>query len=180
MLKLLNPIRGFDCEENLAAQPYEAQTDSRLFEAQRRQRRKTCPQAPAPEGPQALGGRDQREMTVVPATFPKSARLLKRQDFRFRPFSRFHSENFSFIYSTGGSARVGISISKKVLKRAACRNRVRRLAREAFRLHRASFRGLDVHLVGRDPLTQNWASLKRQDFERQFEAFLVTVRRQHG
>jgi ribonuclease P protein component len=119
-------------------------------------------------------------MTPKAATFPKSARLLKRRDFRFRPYSRYQSENFSFIYSTGGSARVGISISKKVLRNAASRNRVRRLAKEAFRLCRDRFQGVDLHIVARDPLKRNWESLKRQDLETQFQHFLSTVRRSHG
>lgn len=75
---------------------------------------------------------------------------------------------------------MGISISKKVLRNAASRNRVRRLVKEAFRLSRDRFTGVDLLLVGRDPLTQNWSTLKRQDFERQFQEFLSTVRRSHG
>jgi len=114
------------------------------------------------------------------APFPKSARLLKRRDFQFRPYSRYLSENFSFIYSTGGSARMGISISKKVLRNAAPRNRVRRLVREAFRMHRDRFQGVDLHLVARDPLARNWSTLKRQDFEAQFDDFLSRIRRSHG
>lgn len=119
-------------------------------------------------------------MISAPSAFPKSARLLKRRDFRFRPYSRFQGENFSFIYSTGGSARVGISISKKVLRQSAYRNRVRRLVREAFRIHRDGFQGIDVHLVAREPLTQAWSTLKRQDFENQFQLFLGSVRRPRG
>jgi ribonuclease P protein component len=117
---------------------------------------------------------------MTPKGFPKSARLLKRRDFRFRPYSRYQSENFSYIYTTGGSARVGVSISKKVLRNAASRNRVRRLVREAFRLSREKFSGVDLHLVAREPLTRNWAAMKRQDFEKQFQDFLSSVHKRHG
>ena len=47
---------------------------------------------------------------------------------------------------TGNDARLGLVIGKKYAPRAATRNLVRRLAREAFRLRRAEFGGWDVLL----------------------------------
>lgn len=119
-------------------------------------------------------------MISATAKFPKTARLLTRQDFRFRPFSRFYSENFTFIYTTAGSARVGISISKKVLRQASSRNRIRRLIREAFRLQRDRFDGLDVHVIGRDPLTKSWTKLTRSAMEGELGRLLETVRGHHA
>lgn len=103
--------------------------------------------------------------------FSKSSRLLKQKDFRFRPFRKFTSKNFCFIFQTTGTGRLGISISKKVLKRATARNRVRRLLREAFRKNKAAFRGYDIHIIGLAPLTESWEALNLGDVRDEFERF---------
>jgi ribonuclease P protein component len=83
------------------------------------------------------------------ATFPKAARLLKTDEFssvfRLRPWRR--TAHF-VVYGrpTGKEARLGLVIGKKYAPRAATRNLVRRIAREAFRLRRAEFGGWDVLL----------------------------------
>jgi len=62
-----------------------------------------------------------------------------------RPWSR--SEHF-VLYGrpTGGPARLGLVIAKKFAPRAATRNLMRRLAREAFRTHRTELHGFDILL----------------------------------
>ncbi|MFM0266078.1 ribonuclease P protein component [Paraburkholderia sediminicola] len=83
------------------------------------------------------------------AAFPKAARLLKTDEFssvfRLRPWRR--TAHF-VVYGrpTGNDARLGLVVGKKYAPRAATRNLVRRLAREAFRLRRAEFGGWDVLL----------------------------------
>ncbi|WP_144111329.1 ribonuclease P protein component [Paraburkholderia sp. BCC1886] len=85
----------------------------------------------------------------APAAFPKAARLLKTDEFssvfRLRPWRR--TAHF-VVYGrpTGNEARLGLVIGKKYAPRAATRNLVRRIAREAFRLRRAEFGGWDVLL----------------------------------
>jgi ribonuclease P protein component len=83
------------------------------------------------------------------AAFPKAARLLKTDEFssvfRLRPWRR--SAHF-VVYGrpTGNEARLGLVIGKKYAARAATRNLVRRIAREAFRVRRAEFGGWDILL----------------------------------
>jgi ribonuclease P protein component len=83
------------------------------------------------------------------AAFPKAARLLKTDEFssvfRLRPWRR--TAHF-VVYGrpTGNEARLGLVIGKKYAPRAATRNLVRRIAREAFRLRRAEFGGWDLLL----------------------------------
>lgn len=109
------------------------------------------------------------------ANFPKSARLLKPADFRFRSYQRFHSPFFKFLYSTEESdrrldgARMGISISKKVLRRAIARNRVKRLLKETFRHNRSALNNSDVHVIGLSGLDQAWRELSRADVESIFQ-----------
>ncbi|MDU0809723.1 MAG: ribonuclease P protein component [Burkholderia sp.] len=81
------------------------------------------------------------------ANFPKSARLLKSDEFssvfRFRPL--YHSTHF-LIYrkKTGLEARLGLVISRRYAPRAVTRNFIKRRVREAFRIRRAEFNGWDI------------------------------------
>jgi ribonuclease P protein component len=83
------------------------------------------------------------------AAFPKAARLLKTDEFssvfRLRPWRR--SAHF-VIYGrpTGREARLGLVIGKKFAPRAATRNLIRRVAREAFRARRGDLGGWDILL----------------------------------
>lgn len=52
-----------------------------------------------------------------------------------------------------GHARLGLAISKKAARHATARNRIKRLAREAFRHHQAELAGLDVVVMARPAAT---------------------------
>jgi len=71
-------------------------------------------------------------------SFPKEERLKKQEDFlrilrEGRPYSL--SKNFVVYIRKGEKRRIGISVSKKV-GTAVVRNRIKRLIREVYRLHR--------------------------------------------
>lgn len=53
-----------------------------------------------------------------------------------------------------GSARLGLAIARKQIRRAVDRNRVKRLIRESFRRHQELLRGLDVVVIGRSALLE--------------------------
>ena len=77
---------------------------------------------------------------------------LGRADFEriFREGARARSELLTVVVLENGRAysRLGLSVGKRVSKRAVDRNRVRRVFREAFRLARADLPvGLDVVLI---------------------------------
>ena len=78
------------------------------------------------------------------AVFPKAARLLKTDEFssvfRLRPWRRT-AHFVVYARPTGNDARLGLVTGKKFAPRAATRNLVRRLAREAFRVRRDDFGG---------------------------------------
>lgn len=83
--------------------------------------------------------------------FPKRARLLLRRDFsRVRRGRRVEGRHFvAYVLETAeDGARLGLAVSTKV-GHAVSRNRVRRLAREAFRRLRAQLGAIDVLLVAR-------------------------------
>ena len=66
--------------------------------------------------------------------------------------------------------RLGLAIAKKQLAKAVWRNRVKRLAREAFRQHKQAVSGYDIVVLGRrgmqdidsDVLTKSFEHLIRQ------------------
>jgi ribonuclease P protein component len=49
----------------------------------------------------------------------------------------------------GGHARLGLAISKKNCRLAVGRNRIKRIVRESFRLHRAALAGMDVIVLNK-------------------------------
>ncbi|MCB0418015.1 MAG: ribonuclease P protein component [Bdellovibrionaceae bacterium] len=114
--------------------------------------------------------------TAVTERFPKTARLLRTSDFSFRPFKRFETASFRIFYTTAGSGRLGLSISKRVLKNASARNRVRRLAREAFRKNRELFAGMDLNVVGRERLREAWKQLSTRDVASELSDFIAKTR----
>lgn len=107
--------------------------------------------------------------------FPKTSRLLKKKDFRFRPYQRFQTKYFQLVYTKNGRGRIGISIAKKVLRRSVWRNRIRRLLREAFRLQKKDFASIDVHVIAQPALLAGWDKLKRQDIEAELQGLVMKI-----
>jgi ribonuclease P protein component len=91
------------------------------------------------------------------ATFPRSRRLLKPDDYR-RVFSEGRRSADSLflvlaIPSGLSQARLGLAVSKKNSRRAVDRNRIKRLIRESFRQHQQELAGLDLVVVSRQGIT---------------------------
>ncbi|MEG3641435.1 ribonuclease P protein component [Magnetococcus sp. PR-3] len=87
------------------------------------------------------------------AGFPKTARLLNAKQFRQVLAAQKRRQSRAFVlYSRDGSGlapRIGFTVSRKVGK-AHVRNRIKRLARELFRLNRYRLPdGRDFVLIAR-------------------------------
>jgi ribonuclease P protein component len=92
-----------------------------------------------------------------PFSFSKNERILKRKDFvnLNRLGKRQHTPHFTIIFNRNwlGTTRLGIAVSKKT-GNSVKRNRVKRLVREFFRLHKAHFpRGYDLLIIARKGAT---------------------------
>ena len=80
--------------------------------------------------------------------FPKSNRLLSPKSYShvFAQAERFGNRNWTLIVRPNNEdyPRLGLAIAKKQLPRAVWRNRVKRIAREAFRSHKKALSGYDI------------------------------------
>ncbi|MDZ7698974.1 MAG: ribonuclease P protein component [Deltaproteobacteria bacterium] len=88
-----------------------------------------------------------------PFSFSKKERLLNRSDFvnlnRFG--KRYHTNHFVVIGKRNelGITRLGVTVGKKV-GNAVRRNRIKRLVREFFRLHKTHFpQGYDIVIIAK-------------------------------
>ena len=99
-------------------------------------------------------------------SFPKTSRLLRPADYSgvFNDVQiRVPHRNFLILASPNqlGRPRLGLIFSKRNLRHAVQRNRVKRVVRETFR-HRTDLGSLDIVVLGR----QNLASQDNQALHR--------------
>ena len=86
--------------------------------------------------------------------FPREARILSSGEYDkvFKKCIRAAAPGLVVLgHKNSGqqSARLGLIVPKKILKRAVWRNRVKRIARETFRLNRASLPNADLVLIAK-------------------------------
>ncbi|MDX2463835.1 MAG: ribonuclease P protein component [Porticoccus sp.] len=87
--------------------------------------------------------------------FPPKLRLLSSSDFQqvFKGTECRSSDNALTLLARHNGlshARLGLAISKRFIKTAVGRNRVKRLLRESFRQHQSLLTGLDIVVLNRD------------------------------
>ena len=92
----------------------------------------------------------------LPGPFPRACRLTRARDFR-RVFAKpIRSTGHGLqVLARGngrGGARLGMAIPRRRVRRAVCRNRIKRVIRESFRVHRAELAGLDLVVLARSGL----------------------------
>ncbi len=86
--------------------------------------------------------------------FPRHLRLLNAGDFRHvfeNNIAKSSNRHFLLLASHGKneSSRVGFVFSKKNVRRAVDRNRIKRLSREYFRNHLPDYASLDIVILAR-------------------------------
>jgi ribonuclease P protein component len=90
------------------------------------------------------------------AGFPRAARLLTPGDYAevFAQPQKSADACFTVLCRrrADGAGRLGLAISRKALKRAVDRNRIKRIVRESFRLRRRELAGLDLVVMARKGL----------------------------
>lgn len=91
---------------------------------------------------------------AIPLSFTKAERLLYPNEFKRvfdNPIKKIHSEHLLLFIQTGvpeqTQARLGLAITKKKVKLAVMRNRLKRLSREIFRHTAPTLGSVDVVLI---------------------------------
>lgn len=113
----------------------------------------------------------------MPARFPRSARLLRQQEFKyvFADARAFRNPAFTLLARKNDqpTARLGLAISRKAARKAVQRNRLKRLVRESFRRWRQQLPAIDIVVLARPEavnmrnseihkmLEQSWISMKK-------------------
>ncbi len=91
--------------------------------------------------------------SAIDARLRRDYRLSNKGDFTrvFRRSQRSTDALFVVLARRGSKdyARLGMAISMKATGRAVSRNRIKRLVRESFRLHRADLPSLDFVVIAR-------------------------------
>ncbi|MBL1276086.1 MAG: ribonuclease P protein component [Ectothiorhodospiraceae bacterium] len=103
----------------------------------------------------ALNDNRKDNRIVVGCRFPRRVRLLSGRDFQtvFKGTECRSSDNALTVLAarnTVGHARLGLAISKRFIKHAVGRNRVKRLVRDSFRQHQSLLGNLDVVVLSRE------------------------------
>ena len=92
-------------------------------------------------------------MSAKPLGFPKRARLLTRREFDrvFARPCRSVDDCFTVLARANDldGPRLGLAIARKHARAAVDRNRLKRLIRESFRIHRQDLGTLDLVVLGR-------------------------------
>ena len=107
--------------------------------------------------------------------FPRSARLLSGKAYQrvFTRARRIPGAWFMLLYrpreDSGEPARLGLAIAKKHARRAVDRNRLKRIAREAFRLRRQALPPVDIIVLSRAGVREADRAELRAELERLLE-----------
>ncbi|HRQ64582.1 MAG TPA: ribonuclease P protein component [Xanthomonadaceae bacterium] len=117
------------------------------------------------------------------ARYPRCARLTRRGDFdhAFKSGQRFHTRCFRVHYcdAPADTARLGITLSRKVARRAHDRNRMKRLVRETFRLARPGLPPLDLVLLAKPELKSAGEDALKADLDMLWQR-VRTLKREGG
>ncbi len=109
-------------------------------------------------------------------TLPKEQRLLTPDHFSFvfADAKKFANKHWTLIVRPNQKPypRIGLAVAKKQLIRAVWRNRVKRLAREAFRQHKQALSGYDIVVLGR----REMQNIDNQTLNNSFEHLIRKIK----
>jgi len=92
-------------------------------------------------------------VSVLDQRFPRANRLTKPSDFTevFKSPKRLDDGNFIILFKPNGlgRARLGLAISRKNIRLASARNRIKRIIRESFRRSKDELKGFDIVVVAK-------------------------------
>ncbi|MFA9486850.1 MULTISPECIES: ribonuclease P protein component [unclassified Moraxella] len=98
-------------------------------------------------------------MTIELFSFTKNHRLLQPTEFKLvfdAPIKKIHSKHCIVFIKPNqkNTPRLGLAITKKKVKQAVLRNKIKRCTREVFRLHQHCIGDIDLVLIVKISLTK--------------------------
>ena len=103
-------------------------------------------------------------------TFPPERRVRRKVEFEaaYKRGRRVSDGLFTMTVRANdvGGPRLGLAIAARTIGNAVARNRLRRLIRESFRLHRSALPALDIVVSGRAPAHEASPAILRAALER--------------
>ncbi len=128
-------------EANFSTQQHQAQTNPWISSPHGDQERASGSATTAVQGPGTIGpvtaSRPSKALSRRPAGFSRLKRLTKAAEFGrvFAKPTRSSDRYFTVLSrpNKGNTARLGLTVSRRVVRHAVARNRLKRLAREVFR-----------------------------------------------
>lgn len=117
-------------------------------------------------------------------SFGKDKRLLNAQDFKAvfdKSNKKIHSKHLlTFVkYNQHSHPRLGLAITKKKLKNANDRNRLKRLIREHFRHHQHQIQNLDLVFIVKISFTKQDYSAIKAEINEIFSKLTTLLAKQH-
>ncbi len=111
--------------------------------------------------------------TTAHQRFPRCARIRTSAQYQavFSEGSRVSGAYFRLHLAQGGAfpkPRLGIAVSKRVDKSAVARNRIKRVCRDYFRVHRDELRAAEYVLVAKPDAAKAISTQWRADLEKLF------------
>jgi ribonuclease P protein component len=105
--------------------------------------------------------------------FPREFRLLTSADFSY-VFEKAYKSSDAYLTVLAranalGHARLGLAISKRNIRHAADRNRIKRVVREGFRLQGCALGGLDIVVMARQAARGVDKGVLRGSFDRHLQ-----------
>lgn len=109
------------------------------------------------------------------ARFPRRARLTRTADFRavFSDNVRSSGGDMTVLARKNdlGYPRLGLAVSRRAVRRAVDRNRLKRLVRESFRRHAACLQPMDYVVLARSGLERRDPAGIARSLARHWERF---------
>ena len=115
-------------------------------------------------------------MSAATYGFPRKHRLGTPADFQY-VFENAQKSADAYLTVLGrttdrGYARLGLAIAKKSLRKAVDRNRIKRLARESFRLRQAGLGSVDFVVMARPSARQADLKTLRRALEKHWTSLI--------
>lgn len=157
-------------ETHIPAQQYQAETPSWFSRSHAHQSRAADTEIAQSQRQEALVRLNERHR------FRREHRLSSEADFNnvFKTSRRSRDSQFVILACSNGRPcpRLGLAISRKAVKKAVFRNRVKRVIRESFRTHREMLSGLDIVVMAQRQIRSDESRVMNQSLRKHWQRIL--------